>query len=102
MTVGKVNGPQLQPIWSLDVMNVTDPTDTGSFITRYALPAAPMDVAIGAGIAFVADGAGHVGTQKGRIVTSRHPTGDLLDRGLDERRPNDQGDGGGVVTALCT
>ncbi|WP_338849852.1 Ig-like domain-containing protein [Massilia sp. W12] len=43
---------------ALDVMDVSDPTDTGKFITRYNLPAAPMDVAIGGGIAYVADGSG--------------------------------------------
>jgi len=40
----------------LDVMNVSDPASTGTFLTRYALPADPFSVAIGSGIAFVADG----------------------------------------------
>ena len=41
----------------LDVVNTSDPTKTGQFITRYTLPGQPNDVAIGQGIAFVADGA---------------------------------------------
>jgi membrane-associated phospholipid phosphatase len=43
---------------ALDVVNVADPADTGNFITRFKLAAAPFSVAIGAGIAFVADGSG--------------------------------------------
>src|SRR3954454_5610028 len=42
----------------LSVFNVSDPTNTGQFITRYNLPAKPFDVAIGGGIGFVADGPG--------------------------------------------
>ncbi len=48
----------------LDVFDASDPTKTGQFLTRYTLPAQPQpgatepfDVAIGDGIAFVADGA---------------------------------------------
>ena len=40
----------------LDVVNTSDPTKTDQFITRYTLPQSPLDVAIGSGIAFVADG----------------------------------------------
>ncbi|MDA9391354.1 hypothetical protein WN73_11870, partial [Bradyrhizobium sp. CCBAU 45394] len=40
----------------LDVVNTSDPTNTGQFITRYTLPATPQGVAIGDGVAFVADG----------------------------------------------
>ncbi|NOT96865.1 MAG: phosphatase PAP2 family protein, partial [Nitrospira sp.] len=42
----------------LDVVSLTDPTNTGNFLTRFTLPADPFSVAIGAGIAFVADGTG--------------------------------------------
>ena len=40
----------------LDVINASDPTKTGKFITRLNLPAAPFGLAIGNGLAFVADG----------------------------------------------
>jgi len=43
---------------SVDVMNVSDPANTGSLITRFNLSQVPFDIAIGAGIAFVADGTG--------------------------------------------
>ena len=39
----------------LDVFNTADPATTGRFISRYALPANPADIAIGGGIAYVAD-----------------------------------------------
>ncbi|TAY63473.1 Ig-like domain-containing protein, partial [Rhizobium ruizarguesonis] len=42
----------------VDVVNTSDPTKTGRFITRYTLPQQPYDVAIGNGIAYVADGTG--------------------------------------------
>ena len=42
----------------LDVVSLTDPANTNNFLTRFALPADPFSVAIGAGIAFVADGTG--------------------------------------------
>src|SRR5206468_1778764 len=35
---------------------VSDQTKTTSFLTQFSLPAAPEDVAIAAGIAFIADG----------------------------------------------
>ena len=41
---------------ALDVVDTSDPTDTGQFITRVDLPAAPLDVALANGLAFVADG----------------------------------------------
>jgi hypothetical protein len=41
---------------ALDVLNVSDPTNTGRFVTQYALPAAPSSVVLASGIAFVADG----------------------------------------------
>src|SRR5262249_37270321 len=46
------NGPQ--PV--LHVMDVTNPANTNNFVTQFNLPAAPYGVAIGSGIAFVADG----------------------------------------------
>ena len=42
---------------AVDVVNASDPTKTGQFITRYTLPSTPTDVAIADGVAFVADGA---------------------------------------------
>jgi hypothetical protein len=43
---------------AIDVVNASDPSRTGQFETRYTLPQQPYDVAIGDGIAFVADGSG--------------------------------------------
>jgi hypothetical protein len=40
------------------VLDVRDPTNTAKFVTAFNLSATPYDVAIGAGIAFVADGTG--------------------------------------------
>lgn len=40
----------------LHVLNVSNPSNTASFVTSFNLPAAPFSAAIGAGIAFVADG----------------------------------------------
>ena len=42
----------------LDVLNVSDPANTGVFQTRHFLMAPPFSVAIGAGVSFVADGTG--------------------------------------------
>jgi methionine-rich copper-binding protein CopC len=42
----------------VNVLDVRDPTNTGSFLTSFSLAADPFDIAIGAGIAFVADGTG--------------------------------------------
>ena len=41
---------------SLDVFDVTNPNVTNNLIARYALPGNPLDVVIGSGSAFVADG----------------------------------------------
>ena len=53
-----VGDPIETPI--LDVVDISDPLDTeitgSTFRTRIELPSAPMDVAIGSGIAFVANG----------------------------------------------
>ena len=43
---------------SLDLMNVSDPKNTGTLVTRYNLPAVPRDVVIANGLAFVADSTG--------------------------------------------
>ncbi|HUY88576.1 MAG TPA: DUF4214 domain-containing protein, partial [Pirellulales bacterium] len=40
----------------LEVYNGSDPTNTTNFVTRFNLPALPNGLAIGAGLAFVADG----------------------------------------------
>jgi hypothetical protein len=42
----------------VDVVTTSDATKTGQQINRYTLPTVPYDVAIGDGIAFVADGTG--------------------------------------------
>src|SRR5205814_3994358 len=55
IAVGSVVGPT-GPINALDVLNVSDPANTAGFVTRFNLPSSPFSVAIGAGIAFVADG----------------------------------------------
>ena len=55
VAVGSVVGPT-GPINGLDVLNVSDPANTGAFITRFNLPASPRSIAIGSGIAFVATG----------------------------------------------
>ncbi|MBP7667342.1 MAG: phosphatase PAP2 family protein, partial [Burkholderiaceae bacterium] len=44
--------------YALDLVDVKDPTDTGKSLTRYTLPAAPRDLALANGLAFVADGTG--------------------------------------------
>ncbi|WP_404710694.1 Ig-like domain-containing protein [Sphingomonas sp. MMS24-J13] len=53
IAVGRLTG---RPV--LDVLNVSDPTNTGNFITRITMPGTPNDIAIANGIAFVADDAG--------------------------------------------
>jgi hypothetical protein len=51
LTVGSdLNGP------AIDLFDSSDPTNVSQFLTRFSLPAAANDVAIGAGIAFVANG----------------------------------------------
>jgi hypothetical protein len=56
VTVGTVLGPNNQSLNALDVVNVSDPANTGNFITRFPFPVRPRSVAIGSGIAFVAAG----------------------------------------------
>ncbi len=41
---------------AVDILDLADPTETGSLVTRFALPARPFGVTIGSGIAFVAAG----------------------------------------------
>jgi len=41
-----------------NVLDIRDPTNTENFLTSFNLAADPFDITIGAGIAFVADGAG--------------------------------------------
>src|SRR6185369_4555650 len=55
VSVGYVRGPQGQSLTALDVVNVSDPANTGNFLTRFPLPALPYGVAVGGGIALVAD-----------------------------------------------
>jgi hypothetical protein len=70
----------------IDVVDVRDPTRTDQFLTSFNLSAPPFDVAIGAGIAFVADGTGGLQVanylpfdNKGRAptITLSAPTADL-------------------------
>jgi sugar lactone lactonase YvrE len=42
----------------LDVMDVSNPGNTGAFRTQFSLPSSPLGVAIASGVAFVADGPG--------------------------------------------
>jgi len=41
----------------LQVLDISNPLNTSVFLTQFVLPSDPFDVAIGGGIAFVADGA---------------------------------------------
>ena len=41
---------------AIDLINAADPANTGVLLTRFTAPATPNDVAIGSGMAFVADG----------------------------------------------
>src|SRR5262249_18781149 len=52
-----VQGNQFGQQNAVDVVDASDPTKTGNFITRFLLPGQPNDLAIGEGVAFVADGA---------------------------------------------
>jgi hypothetical protein len=55
VTVGQLTNNPGSPNL-LDLVNTSDPTRTNRFITSYTLPVNPFEVAIGEGIAFVADG----------------------------------------------
>src|SRR5204862_5202390 len=54
--VGHLLGPQGQNLAALDLLNVSDPANTGVFLTRFNLPTNPFSVALASGIAYVADG----------------------------------------------
>jgi hypothetical protein len=54
LAVGVGSLPGLGSVF--DLLGVSDPTTAPAFITRFTLPADPFGVAIGEGIAFVADG----------------------------------------------
>ncbi len=54
IAVGRPGGGFGVPV--LDVVNIADPSNTGVFLTRFNLSAPPFSLAIGSGIAFVADG----------------------------------------------
>jgi hypothetical protein len=56
LTVGRPGG--VFGTNAVDVVNTSDPTNTGQFVTRFTVPAQPYDVAIGGGIGFIADGSG--------------------------------------------
>ena len=43
---------------SLDVVDLSSPTNTAGLLTRFNLPQVPFDVSVAGGLAFVADGAG--------------------------------------------
>ena len=58
VSAGYLRGPRGEQIYALDVLNGTDPADTGTFLNRINLPAAPKDIALANGLAFVADGPG--------------------------------------------
>jgi hypothetical protein len=54
VSVGTALDASLTPV--LMVENTSDPTNTGQFVTRVNLPQTASDIALGGGIAFVADG----------------------------------------------
>jgi hypothetical protein len=58
VTAGNLLGPRGEAIYAVDVSNTIDPTANGAFLTRITLPAAPKDVVLANGLAFVADGTG--------------------------------------------
>lgn len=58
VTAGNLRGPRGEAIYAVDVLNGSDPTNTGAFVTRINLPAAPKDLVLANGLAFVADGSG--------------------------------------------
>jgi len=70
---------------ALDVIGTTDPANTGAFVTRIGLPAAPEGVALGNGFAFVADGTSglQVVNYLARDVGGVAPTVTLDTTGLD-------------------
>ena len=57
VTVGPIAIARGSVVNALDVIGTADPTLTNQLVTRITLPGTPQAVAIGAGLAFVADGA---------------------------------------------
>jgi hypothetical protein len=58
VNAGNLRGPQGQQIYAVDVLNGNDTGNTGAFVTRIDLPAAPRDLVLANGLALVADGTG--------------------------------------------
>ena len=58
ISAGNLRGPFGEQIYALDVSSSNDPSDTDALLTRIDLPAAPNDVVLANGLAFVADGSG--------------------------------------------
>ena len=58
VNTGALRGARGEFLNVIDVIDVSDPADTSKFVTRYNLPAAPRDLVIANGLAFVADGSG--------------------------------------------
>lgn len=56
LSVGWTSGPLGETFNALDVLDVSDPTQTNRFLGRYNFPAAPQAIVIASGIAFLAAG----------------------------------------------
>src|SRR5262249_13646868 len=56
ISVGDLRGQQGQILNPLDISNVTDPSNTGNFVTRITLSGTPKGLALANGLAFVAVG----------------------------------------------
>ena len=69
LVVGNAPDPMnpIVPMNVVDVFDVSDPTVTDAFLTRYELPASPTDLALANGVALIADGTG------GLIVVGYQP-----------------------------
>jgi len=70
---------------ALDLMDASDPTNTGALITRYTMPAAPRDVTLANGLAFVADGSSGLQIVNYRALDSQGqpPTVSIAVDGID-------------------
>ena len=55
---GEVRGARGEQFFVVDVSSSADPSNTNAFLTRINLPAAPKDLSLANGLAFVADGSG--------------------------------------------
>jgi hypothetical protein len=85
---------------SLDVVNLSDPANTGAFLTRFNLSSTPFGVAIGSGIAFVADGTAGLQVVNYRSFDNQGfaPTLDILPpTDLDTNAPGIQVEAGSVI-----